>query len=170
MANFARILALSSHSVKCRICSVYCSPVLGISKILSGKYDQRKRKLKVCFGLLSDLICTFWLTVILYSLIYNRTKAMGCVVQPFNATFTTKQHNCTYKDIVYFCEMYPTCVSSKLCEFICIYTIVFVFVINHGPILRRLFNLSEKTNSHGIPDTTFSTQIGQNFGAILMPG
>ena len=24
---------------------------------------------------------------------------------------------------VYFCEMYPTCVSSKLCEFICVLTV-----------------------------------------------
>ena len=34
-----------------------------------------------------------------------------------------------YVSKVYFCEMYPTCVSSKLCEFIFIVKISFVTVL-----------------------------------------
>ena len=58
-------------------------------------------------------ICTFWLTGIMYSLIYSRTKAMGCVVQIQNMTAnaTNETENAGWLD---FKKYSKHCKSAKL--------------------------------------------------------
>ena len=48
---------------------------------------------------------------------------------------------------VYFCEMYPTCVSFKLCEFICI---LFFFSFNSIQIFVTTQNWNTKTTFHNL--------------------